>query len=89
MVDLAQSIQDLGLAGMLVLIVVVATVGLARQWWVPGWVYRDERAKRITSEVQAVRNGEALEKLARAVTNDRIARARPAAKPPVPAHDPE
>lgn len=88
MVDLARSIQDLGLAGMLVLIVVVATVGLARQWWVPGWLYRAERAARITAEIQAVRNGEALEKLARAVTGERLPRKRP--EPAAGAlHDPE
>lgn len=88
MVDLAQSIQDLGLAGMLVLIVVVATVGLARQWWVPGWLYRAERASRLTAEMQAVRNGEALEKLARAVTGERPARKRAEPAAPSP-HDPE
>lgn len=60
MVDLAKSIQDLGLAGIIVLIVVVAAVGLARQWWVPGWMYRQEREARITAETQAVRNSESL-----------------------------
>jgi hypothetical protein len=75
-VDLAQSIQDLGLAGIIVLIALVAIVGLARQWWVPGWLYRQEREGRIVSDTQAVRNAEALEKLARAVTGEHPARKR-------------
>lgn len=62
MVDLAQSIQDLGLAGIIVLIVVVAAVGLAKQVWVPGWIYRQERDARIVSDTQAVRNAESLAK---------------------------
>lgn len=66
MVDLAKSIQDLGLAGIIVLLVVVAAVGLARQWWVPGWIYRQERDARIVSDTQAVRNAESLAKSAEA-----------------------
>lgn len=62
MVDLARSIQELGLAGIIVLIALGVTVGLARQWWVPGWIYRQERQSRITAETQAVRNGESLAK---------------------------
>jgi hypothetical protein len=73
---------------MLILVVLVAAVGLARQWWVPGWLYRAERQSRITAEIQAVRNGEALEKLARAVTGERVPRKR-LARAPVSPHDPE
>lgn len=62
MVDLARSIQDLGLAGIIVLMALAVTIGLARQWWVPGWIYRQERQARITAETQAVRNGESLAK---------------------------
>lgn len=76
MVDLAKSIQDLGLAGIIVLIVLVATIGAARQWYVFGWLYRQEREARITAETQAVRNAESLAKsseayaeLARAYTD--------------------
>lgn len=88
MVDIAKSIQDLGLAGIIVFIVLTAAVGLAREWWVPGWIYRQERASRITAEIQAVRNGEALEKLARAVTGDRLPpRKRP--EPTSSRRDPE
>lgn len=60
MVDLAKSIQDLGLAGIIVLMVVVAAVGLARQWWAPGWIYKRELDGRITAEIQAARNAEHL-----------------------------
>jgi len=61
-VDLAQSIQDLGLAGMLILGVVVSLVGAARGWYVFGFIYRQEREARITAETQAVRNAESLAK---------------------------
>lgn len=62
MVDLARSIQDLGLAGIIVLIALVAVIGAARQWYVFGWIYRQERDARITAETQAVRNAESLAK---------------------------
>ena len=62
MVDLAQSIQDLGLAGMLIFGVVVAFVGAARGWYVFGFIYREERDRRLVAETQAVRNGESLAK---------------------------
>ena len=72
---------------------VTAAAGLLKQWWVPGWVYRQEREARQTAETQAIRNAEALEKLARAVTRDVVKSRRPAV-PSVAAritspHDPE
>ena len=66
MVDLASSIQDLGLAGMLILVSVVAVIGSAKGWFVFGWIYRQEREARITAETQAVRNAESLAKASEA-----------------------
>lgn len=60
MVDLAKSIQDLGLAGIIVLMVLVLVFGGARQLWVWGWTYRQERETRIVAETQAVRNAESI-----------------------------
>jgi hypothetical protein len=65
-VDLASSIQDLGLAGMLILVSVVAVIGSAKGWFVFGWIYRQEREARITAETQAVRNAESLAKASEA-----------------------
>jgi len=86
--EFAQSLADLGGFALFLLFVIVAAVGLYRQWWVPGWVYRQERQSRITAEIQAVRNGEALEKLARVVTGERPVRKRPAEQP-ASIHDPD
>ena len=80
--ELGKALSDLGGFALFLLTVVTAAVGLLKQWWVPGWVYRQERESRISAEVQAVRNGEALEKLARFVTSERaVARKRPAEPP--------
>ena len=85
---LGKQLADLGGFALFLLTVTIAGVGLYRQWWVPGWVYRQERQSRITAEIQAVRNGEALEKLARAVTGERPVRKRPAEQP-ASIHDPD
>jgi hypothetical protein len=80
--ELGKALSDIGGFALFLLTVVTAAVGLLKQWWVPGWVYRQERESRISAEIQAVRNGEALEKLARAVTGDRSApRKRPVDAP--------
>ena len=88
--EVGRALADLGGFALFLLTVSIAGVGLYRQWWVPGWVYRQERQSRITAEIQAVRNGEALEKLARAVTRDERKPRRP---PPVAEiaspHDPD
>ena len=67
---LGQQLADLGGFALFLLVVVTAAVGLFRQWWVPGWVYRAERDARLTAETQATRNAEALQKLARAVSRE-------------------
>jgi Tfp pilus assembly protein PilE len=71
---LGSQLADLGGFALFLLTVVTAVVGLHRQWVVPGWVYRQERAARMRAETQALRNAESLEKLARAVSGDRTRR---------------
>lgn len=92
MVDSAKQIADLGAFAICVLMVLVAGVGLWKQWWVPGWLWKQEREARQAAETQAIRNAEALEKLARAVTRDAIKPRRPAvaavATGPASPHDP-
>jgi cytoskeletal protein RodZ len=55
-------LADLGGFALFLLLLVVIAVGLFRQWWVPGYMYRQERADREKADVQATRNVEALER---------------------------
>ena len=80
--ELGKALSDLGGFALFILTVLAIAIGLLKQWWVPGWVYRQERESRITAEIQAVRNGEALEKLARVVTGERAAPRKRPAEPP-------
>ena len=68
--ELAAQLADLGGFALFLLVLSIAAVGLWRQWWVPGWLYRQEVESRKTAETQALRNAEALEKLARSVARD-------------------
>lgn len=68
--ELAQSLADIGGFALFILTVLVVVVGLYRQWWVPGWLYNQEREARKTAETQALRNAETLEKLARAASRE-------------------
>jgi uncharacterized membrane protein YciS (DUF1049 family) len=76
---LGSQLADLGGFALFLLLVVVIGVGLIRRWWVPGWVYQQERDARAVAETQALRNAESLEKLARIVERER-ARKQPAPK---------
>ena len=73
--SIGAQLADLGGFALFLLVIVIAAVGLYRQWWVPGWVYRAERESRQTAETQATRNAEAIEKLTRAVTRERTRQA--------------
>jgi hypothetical protein len=80
--ELGKALSDIGGFALFLLTVVTAVVGLLKQWWVPGWVYRQERETGSAPRSQAIRNAESLEKLARAVTGDRSApRKRPVDAP--------
>ena len=68
---LGRQLADLGGSALLILLIVLIGVGLWKQWWVPGWLWRQEREARQIAETQATRNAEALQKLARAVTRER------------------
>ena len=69
--ELAQSLADLGGFALFLFTVTVAAVGLWKQWWVPGWLWRSERDARITAETQALRNAEALQRISKAMTSER------------------
>lgn len=74
--ELGKQLADLGGFALFLLAVIAAGVGLFRQWWVPGWIYRAERESRAKAETQAERNADALEKLARAVSREPRATSR-------------
>ena len=50
--------------------VAMGGIGFLKGWIVPGWIYRQEREAREKAEVQAARNAEAIEKLARSASRE-------------------
>jgi len=68
---LGSQLADLGGFALFLLVIVIAAVGLYRQWWVPGWVYRRLEERLDKAETAALRNAEAIEKLTRAVNRER------------------
>jgi len=68
--ELAKALVDIGGFALFLLTVSIIAIGLYRQWWVPGWLWRLEREAREKAETQATRNAEALEKLARAASRE-------------------
>jgi len=68
--ELARALVDIGGFALFIFAVAVVAVGLHRGWIVPGWIYRQERDAREKADVQATRNAEALEKLAKAATRE-------------------
>lgn len=70
----AQQLVDLGSTVMLVLLVILIGVGLFREWWVPGWLYRRERTAREVADTQAERNATSLAAIAKALSRERRSR---------------
>lgn len=75
--ELGKALSDIGGFALFILVVLVAAVGLYRRWWVPGWLYDQERQARLVAEAQAERNATALaavvpvmRRILRAVTRD-------------------
>lgn len=48
-------VTDLGGLALFVLSVAIAAIGLHRQWWVPGWVHRNEVDRRVKAEATVER----------------------------------
>jgi len=68
--ELAKALVDIGGFALFLLTVSIIAIGLYRQWWVPGWVYRLEREAREKAETQATRNAESLAALARRASRE-------------------
>lgn len=62
--DLVQTLEDLGGWGAFLFLVIVIGLLLWRRGWVPGWIYQDERDRRMKAEAQLESNIRALELLA-------------------------
>ena len=61
---------DLGGFALFLLVDALVGAGFLRGWIVPGFIYQQEREAREKAEIQAARNSEALEKLARSASRD-------------------
>ena len=68
---IGSQLSDLGGFALFLLLLVVIGTGLWKQWWVPGWVYRQAIERLDKAETAALRNAEAIEKLTRAVNRER------------------
>lgn len=78
-VDAAQvqswlSAKDLTIAGLLLTALGLVVLGLVKQWWVPGWLYKQERvnsakweALYLDSRRDVVRAGDALQQTVKVV----------------------
>jgi hypothetical protein len=69
--EVARQLVDLGGWTVCVFLVITIFVGLFREWWVPGWLYRREREARETADIQAERNAAAIAALAKWVNRER------------------
>ncbi len=59
-----------GWAAFLALVILIGIGSLKRfRFWVPGWLYEDERTQRAISETQSERTTQALEEQAKAFTS--------------------
>jgi hypothetical protein len=67
-VAVGKALADAGGWAAFLVVVVVVAIGSHRKlrWWVPGWIYDDERHQRRISETQSERTTGALEEQARA-----------------------
>ncbi len=66
----AKALADLGGFALFLFTAIGGVIGLYRGWIIPGWLYTQEREARKVAETQALRNAEALEKLARAASRE-------------------
>lgn len=70
-----KALADAG--GWAVVLVIIGLIALGStkkfRWWVPGWIYEDERAQRGISDAQADRTTKANEKLAAALQKQALA----------------
>lgn len=69
-VALGKALSDAGgWAAFLAVVILIAVGSLKRtRWWVPGWLYEDERNQRDISDTQSERTTDALEAQAKAYT---------------------
>ena len=59
------ALAQAGPVAILLVFISAIVIGAIRGYWVPGWLYVQERDQRLKAEVQAERNSESLALLAR------------------------
>lgn len=69
--DLISSLTDLGGLGLFVGFVLVAAIGLYRQWWVPGWLWRRTDEARLTAEGEVRKQAGSIRRLTMALERER------------------
>jgi hypothetical protein len=72
--EFARQVVELGGWTVVMFIIILATVGLFREWWVPGPYWRREREKREAAERREEQNAIALAAIAKAMARDRRSR---------------
>ena len=73
-IALGRSLADLGGFALSLVIVVVAAVGLYRQWWVPGWIYRRLDDRLAAKEAESRRQVITIARLTRQLERERLGR---------------
>lgn len=69
--ELGKALADLGGFALFLLVVVVAAVGLYKRWFVPGWIYEQEREARLQAEADLRANNSTLAEILRLVKRGR------------------
>lgn len=78
--ELISALTDLGGLGLFLLFVVVAAVGLYRQWWVPGWIFKRTDTAREQAEAEVKKQARSVARLTLALSRER--RRRRTDRPP-------
>lgn len=69
--ELLKALSDLGGTALFVLVVIVAALGLYRQWWVPGWLYKQERTARLSAQEEARKLSISVQRLTQSLRDER------------------
>jgi len=66
-----KTLVDLGGLALFVAFVVAAGMGLFRQAWVPGWLWRRERERRESAEAEVKKQAATISRLSRQLASER------------------
>ena len=69
--ELAKQLADLGGLALFLAHILVDAIGLFRRWWVPQWVYADQRQALLDSEAEVKRLTRSVARLPLALARER------------------